>query len=84
MEFVLKCYPAHFLNVVKATMNMFSILTGCMCPEGYARYEDECIIPEICPCAYNNIRYENGETIHRDCMDWWENKIFNSSLYWIF
>ncbi|XP_042325058.1 von Willebrand factor isoform X2 [Sceloporus undulatus] len=42
-------------------------VSGCLCPTGWVRHGNKCIVPEKCPCFYNGQEYLPGETVTRDC-----------------
>uniref|UniRef100_A0A670HY20 von Willebrand factor n=1 Tax=Podarcis muralis TaxID=64176 RepID=A0A670HY20_PODMU len=41
--------------------------SGCLCPTGWVRHGNKCIVPEKCPCFHNGREYAPGETVMKDC-----------------
>lgn len=46
-------------------------IDGCVCPSGYVKYNDTCILGSECPCTHNDKIYQKGETIQKDCNKWY-------------
>ncbi|XP_020641434.3 von Willebrand factor [Pogona vitticeps] len=42
-------------------------VSGCLCPTGWVRHGNKCIVPETCPCFHNGQEYAPGETVTKDC-----------------
>uniref|UniRef100_A0A8D0LCC8 von Willebrand factor n=1 Tax=Sphenodon punctatus TaxID=8508 RepID=A0A8D0LCC8_SPHPU len=42
-------------------------ISGCLCPEGWVRHGNKCVIPEKCPCFHNGKEYAQGELMKKDC-----------------
>ncbi|KAJ6668444.1 hypothetical protein lerEdw1_011926 [Lerista edwardsae] len=42
-------------------------VSGCLCPAGWVRHGNKCIVPEKCPCFYNGREFAPGEVVTKDC-----------------
>ncbi|XP_053113872.1 von Willebrand factor isoform X2 [Hemicordylus capensis] len=42
-------------------------VSGCLCPTGWVRHREKCMIPEKCPCLHNGREYAPGEKMTKDC-----------------
>ncbi|XP_077861966.1 mucin-2-like [Saccoglossus kowalevskii] len=40
---------------------------GCQCLEGYVLDDEQCILPQDCPCHHGGTSYQTGNTILMDC-----------------
>ncbi|XP_069778176.1 otogelin [Narcine bancroftii] len=44
-----------------------SCLSGCVCPSGLVKHEDECFRPEECPCLWKGKEYFPGDIVSSAC-----------------
>uniref|UniRef100_H3AU93 von Willebrand factor n=1 Tax=Latimeria chalumnae TaxID=7897 RepID=H3AU93_LATCH len=42
-------------------------ISGCMCPQGWVRHKNKCIIPEKCPCFHSGREFAQGSSVKIDC-----------------
>ncbi|XP_062919170.1 otogelin-like protein [Mobula hypostoma] len=42
-------------------------LSGCVCPSGLVKHEDECFKPEECPCLWKGKEYFPGDVVKSPC-----------------
>ncbi|XP_062990456.1 von Willebrand factor isoform X2 [Elgaria multicarinata webbii] len=42
-------------------------VSGCLCPTGWVRHGNKCIVSGKCPCFHNGQEYAPGETVTKDC-----------------
>ncbi|XP_007436263.1 von Willebrand factor [Python bivittatus] len=42
-------------------------ISGCLCPAGWVRHGNKCLVPEKCPCFHNGQDYAPGQTVTKDC-----------------
>ncbi|XP_032894892.1 otogelin isoform X1 [Amblyraja radiata] len=42
-------------------------LSGCVCPDGLVKHEDECFKPEECPCLWKGKEYFPGDLVKSPC-----------------
>ncbi|XP_061630178.1 von Willebrand factor isoform X1 [Phyllopteryx taeniolatus] len=61
LECAKNCQNADHLCVALAC------IPGCLCPPGTVSHDGGCIVPEQCPCYYNDKSYALGESIPMDC-----------------
>ncbi|XP_060109795.1 von Willebrand factor [Heteronotia binoei] len=42
-------------------------VSGCLCPAGWVRHGNKCVVPDRCPCFHNGREYAAGETVTKEC-----------------